>query len=256
MHQKTVYKSLLDPSSMDLPKPPFNLTPLACLFLLLLTTDIRSFSARTLGGIPPPPRRPHHKTMTFYMPNIMLNSSPHYLPTTSTTTQVNPFSRPLTGIPLSGSRSIPSQSFGLPGTGTGISSSFSASDILREELEFGMVKTIDVDLLDKTNLYGLTLLGKAKGMYVGSLEENGSSQSQMMALTISFLDNEFKDGLRFFGLHQEDIYLESHVSIIGGSGKYEGANGYATIKAVTLKSKNVKEQGETDVFLLVDVYLG
>ncbi|XP_076896614.1 dirigent protein 16-like [Bidens hawaiensis] len=249
---------------MDLPKPPFKLTPLACFFLLLFTTIIRSPYARTLGGIPPPPppkRRHHHpKTMTFYMPNI-LNSTIYHPPTNQINTQPIPFSKPLGlfppigGIPVSDSNSISSQPFGLAGAGigTGTGISFSASDILREELEFGMVNTIDVDLLDKTNLYGLTLLGKAKGMYVASLE-NGSSQ--MMAMTTSFVDNEFKDELRFFGLHQADINSVSHVSIIGGSGKYKGANGYATIKLVKLRSKSVQKHGGSDSFLLVDVYLG
>ncbi|KAF5794780.1 putative dirigent protein [Helianthus annuus] len=251
---------------MDMPKPPFKLTPLACFFLLLSATVTPSFSARTLGGLPPPPQhgRHHHhrKTMTFYMPNI-LNSTLHYPPTTPSTTQVNtqpiPFSKPLGlfppvgGIPVSDSNSIPNQSAGLAGIGIGTGISFSASDILREELEFGMVNTIDVDLLEKTNLYGLTLLGKAKGMYVASLENGGS---QIMAMTTSFVDNEFKDELRFFGLHQADINSESHVSIIGGSGKYEGANGYATMKAVKLRSKSVKNHGGSDIFLLINVYLG
>ncbi|KAK1415614.1 hypothetical protein QVD17_31397 [Tagetes erecta] len=245
---------------MDVPKHPFKLTPLACFFFLLFTTVIRS---RTLGGIPPPPRRRnhhHHKAMTFYMPN-MLNSTLHYPPTAPPTTQINtrpiPFSKPLGlfppigGIPVSDSNSIQSQTSGSSGIGTGIS--LSASDILREELEFGMVNTIDVDLLEKTNLYGLTLLGKAKGMYVASLE-NGSNQ--MMAMAISFIDNDYKDELRFFGLHQADINSESHVSIIGGSGKYEGANGYATIKATKLRSKSIKKPGASNIFLLVEVYLG
>ncbi|XP_076888463.1 dirigent protein 16-like [Bidens hawaiensis] len=200
--------------------------------------------------------------MTFYMPNI-LNSTIYHPPTTPPTNQINtqpiPFSKPLGlfppvgGIPVSDSNSIPSQPFGLAGIGTGTRISFSASDILHEELEFGMVNTIDVDLLDKTNLYGMTLLGKAKGMYVASLE-NGSSQ--MMAMTTSFVDNEFKDELRFFGLHQAHINSVSHVSIIGGSGKYEGANGYATIKPIKLRSKSVQKHGGSDSFLLVDVYLG
>nr|XP_043617874.1 dirigent protein 16-like [Erigeron canadensis] len=191
--------------------------------------------------------------MTFYMPNVLKYSNPQHPPITTPTNNVNsqpiPFSKPIGlfppigGIPVSDYNSIPSQSFGLHGI------SFSASTILQEELEFGMVYVIDVDLLEKTNLYGMTLLGKAKGMYIGSKE------SQMMAMTISFADNDYKDGLRFFGLHQADIDSESHVAIIGGTGIYEGANGYATIKAVKLSSKLVKE-GESNSFLLIDVYLG
>ncbi|KAJ9553604.1 hypothetical protein OSB04_017649 [Centaurea solstitialis] len=243
--------------SMEMPNPPSNLTSLACFFLLLFTTINQSLSARTIATPPsPPPISRHHKTMTFYMPNV-LNSKPQHRPTTPPTTKANgqpiPFSKPLGlfppvgGIQVPDSDSISSQSFGLSGVGSGIT--ISDSTILQEELEFGMVNTIDVDLLERTNLYGLITLGKAKGMYVASLE-NGSSQ--MMAMTTSFAENEFRDELRFFGVHGTDVNSESHVAIIGGAGKYDGANGYATIKVVKLSSKIVKEDEESDVFLLID----
>ncbi|KAI3734820.1 hypothetical protein L6452_14299 [Arctium lappa] len=248
---------------MEMPKPPSNLT-LACFFLLLFTTINHSLSARTIAGPPSPPpqsrHQHHHKTMTFYMPNV-LNSSLQHPPTTPPKTKPNgqpiPFSKPLglfppvRGIPVPDSNSIPSHSFGLSGAGSGIS--FSDSTILKEELQFAMVNIIDVDLLESTNLYGLTTLGKAKGMYVASLENRSS---QMMAMTTSFIENEFRDELRFFGVHRTDVNSESHVAIIGGTGKYDGANGYATIKIVKLSTKFVKEDGEGDIFLLIDVYLG
>lgn len=187
------------------------------------------------------------------MPNV-LKSNLQHPPITTPTNEVS--SQPLgfSTIPTTEVNtqpfwnSIPSQTFGLPGIESGIS--FSSSTILQEELEFGMVNVIDVDLLEKTNLYGLTLLGKAKGVYVASLE---FGTSQMMAMTTTFLDNDFNDELRFFGVHQADVKSESHVAVIGGTGKYEGANGYATIKDVRLSSKTVKDEG---IFLLVDVYLG
>ncbi|PWA96556.1 plant disease resistance response protein [Artemisia annua] len=242
---------------MELLKPPYKLTSLACFFLFIYTTIIQSYSARTLGDLatspqPSPSTRGHHhhKTMSFYMPNV-LNSKYKQAPITPPTTKVNnqpiPFTKPIGlfppvgGIPVDPS-SIPSQTFGLDGIASGI--------ILQEELEFGMVNVIDVDLLEKTKMYGLTLIGQAKGMYVAS-SENGSNQ--MMAMTTSFLDNDYKDELRFFGVHS--VSSESHVAVIGGTGKYTGANGYATIKEVKLSSKIVKD-GESNIFLLVDVYLG
>nr|GEW42317.1 dirigent protein 24-like [Tanacetum cinerariifolium] len=183
--------------------------------------------------------------MSFYMPNV-LNTKYQHTPFTMPTTQVNsqpiPFTKPIGlfppvgGIPVDPS-SIPSQTFGLDGIVSGI--------ILHEELEFGMVNVIDVDLLERTNMYGLTLIGQAKGMYVAS-SENGSNQ--MMAMTTSFLDNDYRDELRFFGVHS--VKPESHVAVIGGTGKYTGANGYATIKEVKLSSKIVKD-GESSIFLLI-----
>ncbi|KAL7589902.1 hypothetical protein Lser_V15G36302 [Lactuca serriola] len=195
---------------MGLHKPPSNLTSLASFFLLLFITIHQSLSARTLGALPSPPQPPpknhhhHHKTMSFYMPNV-LNLNLQHPSTTTPPTKVNgqtiPFSKPLGffppigGIPIPDSSSIPRQTSGLYGFGTGIS-----FPILEDELEF--------------------------------------------------------DQLRFFGVHRADVNHESHVAIIGGTGKYDGANGYATLKVVKLHQKAIKEDGETNDFLLVDVYLG
>ncbi|KAI3517301.1 hypothetical protein L1887_16515 [Cichorium endivia] len=250
---------------MGLPKPPSTPTSLASFFLLLFITIHQALSARTLGGLPSPPQPPpknhhqHHKALSFYMPNVLSLSIQHPSntpPPTKVNGQTIPFSKPLGffppvgGIPVpdSTSSSIPGQTSDLYGIGSGTN-----FPILQDELEFGMVNIIDVDLLEYTNMYGLQPLGKAKGMYVSS-SEDGSNQ--MMAMTTSFLDSEFKDELRFFGVHRVDVNYESHVAVIGGMGKYDGANGYATIKAVKVNSKVVKEDEGTDNFLLVDVYLG
>ncbi|KAL4575138.1 hypothetical protein LXL04_021980 [Taraxacum kok-saghyz] len=250
---------------MGLPKPPSNLTSLPSFFLLLFITIHQSLSARTLGGLSSPPQLPpknhhhHHKTMSFYMPNLLNLSSQHpsaTQPPTKVNGQTIPFSKPVGifppvgGIPIpdssKGSSYVTSQTSGLYGTGIGTN-----FPILHDELEFGMVNIIDVDLLESTNMYGLRPLGKAKGMYVSSLE-NGSNQ--MMALTTSFLDNEFADELRFFGVHRADVSYESRVAVIGGTGKYDGANGYATLKVVKVNSKAIKEDGEANDFLLLTQY--
>ncbi|KAK2637559.1 hypothetical protein Ddye_032351 [Dipteronia dyeriana] len=47
---------------------------------------------------------------------------------------------------------------------------------------------------------------------------------------IGIWDTWFKDGLRFFEVYRKDG-AESHIAVIGGTGKYNGANGYATVKA-------------------------
>lgn len=103
--------------------------------------------------------------------------------------------------------------------------------------------------------FGTALLGEAKGMYVVSSEDGISSH--MMALTASFANGEYKDGLRFFGVYRKDV-PESHIAVIGGTGKYHGANGYATIKAVNVSSSHAmrKESAAGKKFLLFNVYLG
>ena len=76
----------------------------------------------------------------------------------------------------------------------------------------------------------------------------------MMAMTAYLASSDFKDGLRFFGVHQTDV-PESHIAIIGGTGKYQGANGYATVKAVDVRSHVGGEGQGTNKVLLFNVYL-
>ncbi|KAE8670711.1 Cleavage and polyadenylation specificity factor (CPSF) A subunit protein isoform 1 [Hibiscus syriacus] len=108
-------------------------------------------------------------------------------------------------------------------------------------LEFGAVVTIDATLFDGGSVDD-SPLGKAQGVYVASSEGDAG---HMMAMTTVFADGGFKNGLRFFGLHRRDA-SESHIALIGGTGKYTGANGYATVKVV--------KQG-VNKLLLFNVYL-
>lgn len=129
----------------------------------------------------------------------------------------------------------------------GISMAFPAIATL-QELELGTVIRIDEDIY-KGSIYGSSLMGKAQGMYVAS-SEDGSSH--MMAMTTTFLGNEYEDSLRFFGVHRGDVF-ESHIAVIGGTGKYHDANGYATVKIVNVTSNKNEEAYK---ILSFNVYLG
>lgn len=76
-------------------------------------------------------------------------------------------------------------------------------------------------------------------MHVAS-SEDGSSH--MMALTVKFSNNKGDDkvdhGLRFFGVKRSDVN-ESHIAVIGGIGKYQGANGYATVKVMNVRASSL-----------------
>ncbi|KAL5711128.1 hypothetical protein ACHQM5_021619 [Ranunculus cassubicifolius] len=114
-------------------------------------------------------------------------------------------------------------------------------------LKFGLITTIDEELIEGP-LFRSLLLGKARGVYVAN-SDDGSSH--MMAMTVKFLDGNFKDSLRFFGVYQSSL-LESHIAVIGGTGKYNGANGYAAIKSVTLGDNQF---GDVRNFLMFTIYL-
>lgn len=171
-----------------------------------------------------------------------------------------PFSKPIGLFPPNGGVHIPETNPSIPASGlstqtldlSGIGFAFPARATLHE-LEFGIVTAIEEDVYEPSGA-GFQTLGRAQGMYVAS-SENGSSH--MMALTVSFGDGEVKDRLRFFGLHMTHVE-ESHIAVIGGTGKFLGANGYATVKAVSAKpSSNATgiEQAGGNGKLKFDVYL-
>lgn len=132
------------------------------------------------------------------------------------------------------------------------------SKAILQDLELGKITLIDQDLLSEEEKNGkLKKVGKAKGVYVArSEEEEEEDLMMMMAMTANFDDND--NGVRIFGVQRNDV-LESHVAVIGGSGKYEGANGYAVVKVVNRVGFHDDEDKIDKVtshkFLLFHVYL-
>ncbi|XP_059627158.1 dirigent protein 25-like [Cornus florida] len=237
--------------------------PTIAWFLLFFTSINQSFSARTLGDHPSPThhhRRDHvHHPITFYMQDVVRESHPSLIPAATKVNSLLPFSKPLGlfppygGIPLTD----PNPTVSASGFSTqtldlqGISISFPAISTL-QELEFGTVTGIDSELFEGS-VFGSRLLGKAQGMYVAS-SEDGSSH--MMAMTTTYAESEYKDALRFFGVHRADV-AESHVAVIGGTGKYQNANGYATIRTVNVSSTAAGKESEgANKLLHFNVYLG
>ncbi|XP_060215377.1 dirigent protein 25-like [Lycium barbarum] len=220
-----------------------------------LTVTNQSFSARTLHNNPALANH-HHRLArheaSFYMLDVLSQKHPSSKPAS---TRVNshqlPFSKPLGFFPPVGG--IPLTDTNPNGLHThtldlqGISMTFPAIATL-QELELGTVTTIDEDIYEGS-IYGSYLMGKSQGMYVAS-SENGSSH--MMAMTTSFLGNKYEDSLRFFGVHKGDVF-ESHIAVIGGTGKYRDANGYAIVKIVNETSN---KSGGSYKILSFNVYLG
>ncbi|CAN6442485.1 unnamed protein product [Victoria cruziana] len=94
--------------------------------------------------------------------------------------------------------------------------------------ELGVVTSIDGDLTEGHEV-GSPMVGRAKGIYVVS-SEDGSDPLVALTVTFSAAGGE-GDSLSFFGVHRMDG-LVSHVPVVGGTGKYENANGYASIRSV------------------------
>ncbi|KAH7537300.1 hypothetical protein FEM48_Zijuj03G0078100 [Ziziphus jujuba var. spinosa] len=233
-----------------------SISTLAFIFLLFITITNQPSSARTL--INSHHHHNHHK-ITFLMTNLLNLTHPSPKPATSKLTHDHqlPFSKPIGLFPPTGGVHIPETNPSTPTSGSSSSSSSSSQTLdlsgigfsfparaTLQELEFGIVTVIEEEVYE-ANLKGgfFQKLGRAQGMYVAS-SENGSSH--MMAMMVSFGngDDDGEDGLRFFGVHRTDV-IESHIAVIGGTGKFNGANGYATVKAMSVKS-NSNASGEEE----------
>lgn len=95
---------------------------------------------------------------------------------------------------------------------------------------------------------GSLKLGKAQGICVGS------NESRIVAMVVRFSENGLGDGLRLFGVYGKDGG-ESHVAVIGGTGKFDGANGYATVEGVGGGSNVGGEVHGANKLLVFHVYL-
>ncbi|KAL8146177.1 hypothetical protein AgCh_004064 [Apium graveolens] len=108
------------------------------------------------------------------------------------------------------------------------------------KLMFGTITAIDDELTEGHEL-GSGLVGKAQGFYVTS---SGDGNSQTMAFTVMFESGGYKDSLCLFGVHRSAV-SQSQIAVMGGTGKFLNAKGYATIKNVADSNPQINN-GITD----------
>ncbi|QCE12099.1 dirigent protein 25-like [Vigna unguiculata] len=211
---------------------------LVVIFVLLLFMIEFSSARRTLANVPSSNHNHGHQKITFLMRDVLNGSSTQYSEKPTTVNVTDQIPQSTATVPLN---NAPSETLDLSTIGF----SFPTRATL-QELEYGSVTSIDEDLVESDG-DEVKNIGKAEGVYVVS-SEDGSSH--MVAITASFLKG---DALRLFGVHKSDVF-ESHVAVIGGTGKYYDANGYAAVKVVhKVGSKDGKVISSK--FLLFDVYL-
>lgn len=75
--------------------------------------------------------------------------------------------------------------------------------------------------------FGLPMEGRLQGVLVTSLADNSS---HMVAVKASFAGDGAGDSLRFFGVHR-DHQKESQIAVVGGTGRYHAASGFAVVRA-------------------------
>ncbi|PIN18454.1 hypothetical protein CDL12_08877 [Handroanthus impetiginosus] len=136
---------------------------------------------------------------------------------------------------------------GVPGFPVLDSAQFPSCTTL-QKLMFGTMTVFDDELTEGHQL-GSGLVGKAQGFYVYS-SEDGTSQT--MVFTVMFRSGGYADSLSFFGVHRTAV-AESHLAIMGGTGKYVNAKGFAIVK--TFPGVNQHETDGVETLLQITVYL-
>ena len=121
-----------------------------------------------------------------------------------------------------------------------------------QKLMFGTVTAID-DQLTEGHELDSAVIGRAQGFYLAS-SLDGSSQT--LVLTILVHGSEHNDGVEdtisLFGVHRT-ASPESEIAVIGGTGKYENARGYAALE--TLLKEDQHTTDGVDTILHFNVYL-
>lgn len=123
-----------------------------------------------------------------------------------------------------------------------------------QKLLFGSLTVFDDELTEAHEL-GSAVVGKAQGFYLAS-SLDGTSQT--IAVTMMFHGGGdhhqvvVEDMISFFGVHRTASH-ESQIAVVGGTGKYENAKGYATVE--TLQKEDQHTTDGVDTILQFSVYL-
>ncbi|XP_044461705.1 dirigent protein 9-like [Mangifera indica] len=100
-----------------------------------------------------------------------------------------------------------------------------------QKLMFGTVTVIDDELTEGHEL-GSGVVGRAQGFYLASSLDGTSQTIALTALLHGGEHNhEYEDSISFFGVHRT-ASPESQIAVVGGTGKYENAKGYATVETI------------------------
>ncbi|KAH7840035.1 hypothetical protein Vadar_011704 [Vaccinium darrowii] len=206
--------------------------------------------------VPPEPSDqidPPH-TLSFFMHDIVGGSTPSArIVTNHHLNGQIPFAKP-NGVPLdSNSDNIPFLT-GLGGTTSSVIHSNRDSGLglpIMNGLQkavFGTITVLDDELTEGREL-GSGLVGKAQGFYVASSEDG---RSHTMAFTVMLESGGYVDSINLFGVHRMAV-SESQLAIMGGTGKYVNAMGFATVRNVAAANQGLTDGIETLLEFIVFV---
>lgn len=109
------------------------------------------------------------------------------------------------------------------------------------------------DELTEGHELGSAIIGRAQGFYLASSIDGTSQTIALTVLLHSDHDHhDVEDTISFFGVHRTASH-ESQIAVVGGTGKYENANGYATVE--TLHEEDQHTSDGVDTILHFNIYL-
>ncbi|KAH6759549.1 Disease resistance-responsive family protein [Perilla frutescens var. hirtella] len=112
-----------------------------------------------------------------------------------------------------------------------------------QQLMFGSVTVVDNEVTEGHEL-GSAVLGRAQGFYLTS-SSDGSSHTLVLTAVFHGGDHgEILDTVSFFGVHRTATPI-SHIAIVGGTGKYENAKGFAAIETLPHVDQHTTDGVET-----------
>lgn len=123
-----------------------------------------------------------------------------------------------------------------------------------QKLMFGSVTVIDDELTEAHEL-GSAVIGRAQGFYLAS-SLDGNSHTMVMTVLVhggaGAGAHVTEDTISFFGVHRTATPV-SHIAVIGGTGKFENAQGYATVESLPQVDQHITDG--VDTIMHINVYL-
>ncbi|XP_022954434.1 dirigent protein 24-like [Cucurbita moschata] len=214
------------------------------LSLFLFLTALSSADSATILHLSAP--QPPTPTLSFFMHDIMGGSHPSARTVTGATPK-SKAAEPSSGLPFSKPKN---NIFPIPGGVPLIT-----TDKKPEFVVFGSLTAIDDEVTDGEEL-GSAIVGRAQGFYfVSSLD--GSSHTVAFTVIVRRHNdgdnNDDEDTISFFGVHRRGS-PESPIAVVGGTGKYEKAGGFAVIENLRRRESQHLTDG-VDTIVHVSVYL-
>ncbi|XP_052189693.1 dirigent protein 9-like [Diospyros lotus] len=111
-----------------------------------------------------------------------------------------------------------------------------------QQLMFGSITVVDNELTQGHEL-GSAVLGKMQGFYLSS-SLDGTSHTLVLTALLHGGEHDVDDTISFFGIHRTGSPV-SQIALIGGTGKYENAKGYATIETLPQQDQHTTDGVET-----------